>query len=192
MPKPNRRKGQKAAPAPKPMGRPPEPVPHDIAEALLDWIYDGGTFVAFCRKPGMPKYRTVCDWADKDPDFAARLQRAKKARGPLLQEIAQEIADDGSEDWHDVEGKDGKVRRVFDHEHVQRSKLRVDQLNRRAACDDPIACGTSTKVALGGDASAPPIQVANTGPEVPAIADLAAGIAKLAELSRELLTPGDG
>jgi hypothetical protein len=37
-----------------------------------------------------------------------------------------EIADDGSNDWMDKEAKSGRLMRTLDHEHVQRSRLRVD------------------------------------------------------------------
>jgi hypothetical protein len=36
------------------------------------------------------------------------------------------IADDASNDWMDVETKAGRIVRTFDHEHVQRSRLRID------------------------------------------------------------------
>jgi len=180
-----------------PGGRPPEPVPHDIAEAIIDWLYEGGSLLAFCRQPGMPNRRTIYDWCDKDQAFASRFARASKSRGPLLMEMGQEIADDSSRDYLEVEGKNGQPRRVLDSEHVQRSKLRVDQMNRRAACYSPAECGT--KVALGGDAVAPPIRIESTGPIVPPLDDypdpvtgktrqgLLSGIRKLGELASEVL-----
>lgn len=132
------------------MGRPPEPVPQDIAEKIIDWLYEGGSLLAFCRQPGMPKRRTIYDWCDKDPVFAAQFTRAGKSRGPLLMEMAQEIADDSSQDYLEIENKDGSTRQVFNAEHVQRSKLRVDQMNRRAACYNPSECGLKAAVEHSG------------------------------------------
>ncbi len=39
---------------------------------------------------------------------------------------ALEIADDGSNDWMKRQGEDGEVHVIYDHEHIQRSRLRVD------------------------------------------------------------------
>lgn len=199
-------KKQKRAKAKRPSGRPPEAVPPDIADAIIEWLYEGKALLAFCRQPGMPKRQTIDDWKEKDSAFASRFARARRAQGQLLLEIAQEVADDGSQDYVAVATKDGGTKMAFDSEHVQRSKLRVDQLNRRAACYDPAHCGT--KVAIGGDADAPPIKLEQKGPPVPPLGDyvdpatgktrpgLLTGIMKLHGLAQELLTgskePADG
>jgi hypothetical protein len=36
-----------------------------------------------------------------------------------------EIADDGGNDWLDVEANAGRIIRVFDHEHARRSEIRI-------------------------------------------------------------------
>lgn len=130
------------------MGRPVEPVPQDIAEKVIEWLWSGQSLLAFCRQPGMPARRTIYDWVDKDSSFGAQFARASKARGPMLLEMAQEVADDSSEDFIEVKGGS-----KFDSEHVQRSKLRVDTLLKRAACYNPAECGT--KVQVGGDGGEP-------------------------------------
>lgn len=183
-------------------GRPPEPVPREIADAIIDWLYEGKSLLAFCRQPGMPKYRTVHDWREKDSEFAAQFARARRAQGQLLQEMAQEVADDSTQDFVEVTDKDGRTRKLFNAEHVQRSRLRVDQLNRRAATYDPANCGT--KVALGGDASAPAIKLESSpGPQPPPLADsldpatgktkagLLTCVRKLASLAEELVADGE-
>jgi len=81
----------------KKMGRPKgsfKPVPKDHADAIVEWIGEGKTLRDYCRQPGSPAFRTVYDWIDKDPSFAARFA---KARLDGFDQIAQEcfsIADE--------------------------------------------------------------------------------------------------
>lgn len=158
------------------MGRPPEPVPQDVADALLSWLYEGKSLLSFCQQPGMPSNRTISDWKAKDPEFAAAFARARADGAALLVDLAQHVADDGRNDTYTDDEGNEKV----DHDIVQRSKLRVDTLLKRAACFCPSQFGT--KVQLGGDASSPPIKVEQQGPTPPEERDLRAWAAKLAAM----------
>lgn len=142
------------------IGRPPEPVPTDVAESLLDWLHEGKSLLAWCRQPGRPKARTISDWKAKDPEFAAAFARAREAGAGLLIDLAQDVADDGRNDTYAAE--DGEER--VDHDVVARSKLRVDTLMKRAACYAPKLYGT--KIQLGGDPDGVPIKV-EAGPPPP-------------------------
>ena len=79
---------------------------------------------AICRDVAMPNKATVLRWlADAThTDFRDRYARAREMQADALFDEALAIADDGSGDW--VTDKDGK--KTLDHEHVQRSRLRVD------------------------------------------------------------------
>lgn len=59
------------------IGRPPEPVPEEQAEAVVDWLLNGGSLMSWCRKTGTG-LRTVYDWTEKDDSFAARFARARR------------------------------------------------------------------------------------------------------------------
>ena len=50
--------------------------------------------------------------------------RAKELQAEYLLGESVEIADDGTNDWMERQRQDGSV--AVDHEHIQRSKLRVD------------------------------------------------------------------
>ncbi len=50
--------------------------------------------------------------------------RAKELQAEYLLGEIFEIADDGTNDWMERQRQDGSV--AVDHEHIQRSKLRVD------------------------------------------------------------------
>ncbi len=55
-------------------------------------------------------------------DFLEQYTRAREMQADTLFDEALEIADETSDDW--ITTEDGK--KVLDHEHVQRSRLRVD------------------------------------------------------------------
>ena len=65
------------------LGRPtvkPDPV---IVEKVLEHGANGGTLRAFCRKKGMPSYRTLYRWMSQEnkesKDFLSRLGQSKKS-----------------------------------------------------------------------------------------------------------------
>ncbi len=58
----------------------------------------------------------------KHADFSEQYARARDLQADKLFDEALEIADETSDDW--IRTEDGK--KILDHEHVQRSRLRVD------------------------------------------------------------------
>lgn len=75
------------------IGRPPEAVPQDIADEVVEWIAEGRTLRSYCRQPGKPSRRTVDDWRAKDKEFAARIARAREDGADCIAEEALAIAD---------------------------------------------------------------------------------------------------
>lgn len=185
---------KKKTQAPKrPVGRPPEPVPQDIADEVVAWIESGKPLAEYCRQEGKPPRRTIHNWRDKDPEFAARFARAREVGFDEIADECLAVADDGSNDWMERTGKDGEsLGWSVNGEAVQRSRLRVDTRLKLLARWCPQRYGD--KLAIGGSASLDPIKVETPGPPVPSDTELAVGIAKLAELGRELLQHdgGDG
>lgn len=74
-------------------GRPPEPVPKDKADEIIEWISSGQTLREWCRQKGNPSFRTVYDWCDKDEEFASRFARAREVGQDLIAEQCLEIID---------------------------------------------------------------------------------------------------
>jgi len=72
----------------------------------------------------MPDKSTVLRWLgdEENLEFRDRYARAREMQADVLFDEVLEIADDTSGDW----SEDDDGRRIFDHEHVQRSRLRVD------------------------------------------------------------------
>ena len=78
----------------------------DQVEELLDRLADGQeSLAAICRDPRMPGLRTVYDWIECDPEFAARF-RARKAIGVrAMVDDCKEIADEPVKDAIEVANK---------------------------------------------------------------------------------------
>lgn len=167
-------------------GKVPFKAPEPEASQLLDWLLNGGSVLAWTKVEGRPSRATIYRWTEADEEFARQFARAREAGAAHLIDLAQEVADDGSNDTY----TDDEGRTRTDHDVVARSKLRVETLMKRAACFCPRLFGT--KVSVGGDASAPPIKMeVGSGPVIPPTADLLAGVRKLAELAEELVAGDD-
>ncbi len=94
-----------------------------LADEICRRMANGESLRSICRGDHVPPESTVRGWAVDDHEgFAERYARARDMHADALFDEALEIADDVAGDW--VEDKDGK--KVLDHEHVQRSRLRVD------------------------------------------------------------------
>lgn len=120
------------------IGRPPEQVPQDKAASLLEWMSEGKSVLSWCSLPGNPTRGTIDNWRTKDPEFSKAFAHAREASADVLVEKAQEVADDSTSDT--IETEHGERANA---EWIQRSKLRVDVLLRRAACYDPKRYGTN-------------------------------------------------
>lgn len=113
------------------MSRPTEPT-DEMIQALCMLLMEGISMRQICRRDDMPRRSTVNYWlfaAGKYPDnpkyeqhrkFADQSVRAREIGMLELADEALEIAHDGSLD----ELEDGRI----DHEHVNRSRLRIDTI----------------------------------------------------------------
>ena len=54
------------------LGRPISQPDPEICEKVLEHVALGGTVRAFCMQKGMPSYRTLYRWLDKDEQFMSR------------------------------------------------------------------------------------------------------------------------
>ncbi len=95
-----------------------------LAAKLCLRLAEGETLRSICRDEAMPGKTTVLRWLSdkKNGDFRDQYAHARELQADSLFDEALEIADDVSGDWST--DKDGK--KTLDHEHVQRSRLRVD------------------------------------------------------------------
>ncbi len=108
---------------PKKIGR-PSLYTEALAAKICRRLADGEPLRSICRDKVMPDKATVLRWlADKKKaDFRDQYAHAREMQADALFDEALEIADDATGDW----ATDAKGNKVLDHEHVQRSRLRVD------------------------------------------------------------------
>lgn len=99
-----------------------------LGNRLCQRIADGESLRAICGADDMPAKSTVLAWLldGEHKEFSDQYARAREIQAELLADEVMDISDDGTNDWMERATKKGGVEIVFDHEHVQRSKLRVD------------------------------------------------------------------
>lgn len=121
----------------------------EIADAICGYMADGMSVREICRKDEMPAMSTVFKWLSQQPSFVEQYARAREAQADYMAEEILEICDDGSNDWMERQTDAGTIT-MPDHEHINRSKLRVDTRRWLMSKLQPKKYGE--KVALtGGD-----------------------------------------
>jgi transposase-like protein len=68
-----------------------------IAHTISLRVFEGESLAAICREPGMPCHKTVYNWIEREPEFAAMLRAAQakarlKARAALVARRAARLA----------------------------------------------------------------------------------------------------
>jgi hypothetical protein len=124
----------------------------ELAAKICVRIAHGESLRQICRDDGMPDSSTVIDWL-LDPvkeNFHKEYERARNMQAELLFDETLEIADDGTNDWTEREVGKGRTITVFDHEHAQRSKLRVETRKWYISKVLPKKYGEKIDVTTGG------------------------------------------
>lgn len=117
-----------------------------LGALVVRTIAAGATITATCATPGFPNPWTLRRWCHERPDFARDVDTAQRVRASGLIDQAMGIADDDRADYVAVTRKDGRIEMVFNHEHVARSKLRVDTRKWVAGRLDRSSWGDSKQV----------------------------------------------
>lgn len=107
------------------MGRPSD-FTQELADIICERLASGESLRAICRDDGFPDRVTVIRWKNTLPDFRNQYARARDDQADLYADDIVDISDDGSNDWMERKLRNGDVETVLDHEHVTRSRLRVD------------------------------------------------------------------
>lgn len=121
-------------------GRPPEAVPQDIAEEIVEWISIGQTLRDYCRQEGKPSWRSVYRWMEKDTEFAARIAHARELGHDAIAEETLEIID-----TFPIEAVSDSGSRL-DSGHVAWLKNRVEQRMKLLAKWNPKKYGDKVGV----------------------------------------------
>ncbi len=95
-----------------------------LATRICTRLAGGESLRHICGDAKMPAESTVHGWlvADEHKDFAARYALARCLQADFFADEILEIADDADNDF--TAGKEGG--KVVNHEHISRSRLRVD------------------------------------------------------------------
>ncbi|MDB5433542.1 MAG: terminase small subunit [Caulobacter sp.] len=131
----------------KKVGRPTD-YTAEVAAAICVGIALGDGLKTVCAAPGLPDPATVYRWLAGNTEFRELYAQARAWQGETLADEALEIADDGSADYK-LGGRDG-AEIVIDHEHISRSKLRVEQRRWHAAKLAPKKFGDRVAVEASG------------------------------------------
>lgn len=79
------------------------------------------------KYPDLPDRTNVNLWRRRHPEFRIMYAQAKREQIEFLTEEIMEIADDGRNDWMQMEDKKSAcLGWQINSEHVQRSRLRID------------------------------------------------------------------
>lgn len=101
---------------------------HKLAQEICEQLACGFTLRAVCRNnEHFPPPETITRWAVNNVNgFSVHYELAREIGFQAMADELLEIADDSTNDFIDQIGKTGKMQRVVDHEHVNRSRLRID------------------------------------------------------------------
>jgi hypothetical protein len=108
------------------VGRPSDYTP-ELADAICARLADGESLRTVCLTEGMPDKSTVFRWLRTHESFRDQYARAKEESADALTDEMLDIADDGTNDWMEVHGKEGEAIGWKENgEAISRSRLRVD------------------------------------------------------------------
>lgn len=109
-----------------PAGRPTK-YAKEIADNICARLAMGETLRSICRRHGFPDESTVRLWAREDRGgFYPQYARARDIGLDVMADDLLDIADDGNNDYVVRTNEDGSEYENVDHEHIARSRLRVD------------------------------------------------------------------
>ncbi len=94
----------------------------EMADAVCQRIANGESIRAMCLDDDMPAERTVYLWLEAHPEFVQKYAHARERQADFYAAEIVQIADDGR---NDTQVDDDGVR-IVDHDHIARSRLRVD------------------------------------------------------------------
>ena len=104
----------------------PEIFTQELADSICKLLIEGNSLRSICLADDKPARATVYEWVMKSAEFSDQYAHARELQAETLFDECIDIADDGSNDYRIInKGLPGE-REVLNHEHITRSKLRVD------------------------------------------------------------------
>jgi len=143
-------------------GRPSDYTEEKAAQ-LCEYLSSGMSLRKACEHENMPSAKTVFKWLRDYPEFLQQYTLAKQEAADAMVDDMLEIADDGRNDFMELNDPDNPAYKV-NGEHINRSRLRVETRKWIAAKLKPKVYGDrqalehsgsidSTQVVITGDIS---------------------------------------
>jgi len=107
----------------KQVGRPSD-YSEEFANIICLKIANGQGLVKICKEDGMPVRSTVMLWLLKYKEFSDKYTQAREAQADFYFEQMLDIADNIEGDM--ILDENGNSTGKFNHENINRSRLRVD------------------------------------------------------------------
>lgn len=127
----------------------------DKAIDICEWIAKGKSLNSYCEQENTPALSTIYKWLIEQDQFSKLYTRAREDQADTLADQIIDIADDSEKDFVDAglgENDNGTpIVKLFNSEHVQRSKLRVEARKWVAAKLKPRKYGDKITQAVEGN-----------------------------------------
>lgn len=132
------------------MARPTTYTP-EAALQICARLADGHTLREICRDETMPSRSTVHLWLLQHDEFSDQYARAREDQADTWGDEIVEIADNASNDWMMRNHGDGDEVEVPNHDHISRSKLRIEARKWLMGKAAPKKYGDRVDLNLGGE-----------------------------------------
>lgn len=120
-----------------------------LAAEIVSRLSEGETLQDICRSPGMPKVRTVNDWAQNMPKFGADFARARADGFDAIASEAKRIADTPVEGVEYVTKADGSTEERRG-DMLGHRKLQIETRLKLLAKWDPKRYGEKQQIEHSG------------------------------------------
>jgi hypothetical protein len=147
--KPAAKKAAKKKPGAKRGRGRPSTYRQEVADIICARLSQGEPLAEICREVGMPPVRTVSQWKEDHPAFAADFARARDEGYDAIAADCLRIADETEHDTVMV-GQGENERAAANTEWISRSKLRVETRLKLLAKWDPRRYGEKMTTELTG------------------------------------------
>ncbi|MBH9645062.1 terminase small subunit-like protein [Burkholderia vietnamiensis] len=126
----------------------------ELADTICEHLVSGLSLRQIEAIEGMPSKTTILRWLadDRFTSFRDQYARARDMQAEGMADEILEIADDGRNDWMEIQNRDGdNIGWKVNGEAVQRSRLRIDARKWLLSKLLPKKYGTSPPDANGED-----------------------------------------
>lgn len=120
----------------------PSSYTQEIADSICEKLTQGLSLRTICSSAEYPPIGTVMRWLQANESFREQYARAREAQADVYAQEIIDISDDGRNDTQ----VDDNGNEIVDHDHIARSRLRVDARKWYASKVAPKKYGDSVKV----------------------------------------------